>query len=140
MEFSEQSNEHPILLFDGVCNLCHFFVQFVLQRDTKGVFRFASLQSETAQHLLRRYQFSQQNLDTVVLIENGKVYTHSDVAIRVVRHFSGLWPLLAVLGIIPSFIRNPIYNWIAANRYRGFGKQEQCLLPQPEWQDRFLDA
>ncbi len=132
--------DQPILLFDGVCNLCHYFVQFVLKRDRKGIIRFASLQSDVAKKLLEKHQFSAQNLNTVVLIEDGKLYHHSDVAIHVVRHFGGLWPLLSIFRIIPRFVRDPIYNWVAANRYRWFGKKDQCLIPEPEWQDRFLDA
>ena len=132
--------EHPILLFDGVCNLCHGFVQFLLLRDPKGQFRYASLQSDIAQQLLEHYQFSNEKLDTVVMIENGKIYSHSDVGLRIVRRMNGLWPLLSVFMVIPRFIRDPIYNWIAANRYRWFGKKDQCMMPQPEWKERFLDA
>lgn len=129
----------PILLFDGVCNLCHHFVQFILKRDPKGHIRFASLQSELGQQLLQKYNVPQDQLDTVILIENDQVYSHSDVAVRVVTYLSGFWPIFRIFRFIPRFFRDPIYNWIAANRYRWFGKQDQCLMPQPEWKDRFLD-
>ncbi len=139
LNHTNEVNDGPILLFDGVCHLCHHFVQFVLKRDHKGNIRFAALQSDFGQQLLTRYQFSTENLDTVVLIEKGKLYSHSDVAMRVFPYLGGAWPILSSLSIIPAFIRNPIYNWIAANRYRWFGKYDQCLMPQPEWKDRFLD-
>ena len=141
MAKNQISNESdsPILLFDGVCNLCHHFVQFILKRDPKGHIRFASLQSELGQQLLKKHHIPQDQLDTVILIEKGKVYAHSDVAIRIVPYLNNLWPVLSVFRIVPRFLRDPIYNWIAANRYRWFGKQDQCLMPQPEWKDRFLD-
>ncbi|MEM9821398.1 MAG: thiol-disulfide oxidoreductase DCC family protein [Bacteroidota bacterium] len=138
--FSGNTEQQPILLFDGVCNLCNTFVQFVLQRDPKGTIRFASLQSDFGQRLLKKYNFPTDSLDTVVLIENKTLYSHSDVGLRVVKHLNGLWPVLNIFRWIPRFLRDPIYNWIAANRYRWFGKQDQCLMPQPEWKDRFLDA
>jgi len=139
-DLSKTIGQHPVLLFDGVCNLCNTFVQFVLKRDPKGIIRFASLQSDLGQQLLQHYNFPTDSLDTVVLIENGKLYSHSDVGLRVVRHLSGFWPILDIFRLVPRFLRDPFYNWIAANRYRWFGKQDHCLMPQPEWKERFLDA
>ena len=133
------TKQHPLLLFDGVCNLCNGFVQFVIRRDPKGVFRFTALQSEVAQELLTEREVENRtDLDTVILIEKGKVYTHSDVALRVVRRMPGLWPLFGVFRIIPKFLRDAIYNWVARNRYRWFGKRESCMIPTPELKARFL--
>lgn len=133
-----QSQQHPVILFDGVCNLCNGFVQYVIQRDPEGQFRFAALQSEVGQALLEVVQLSQKDMDTVVLVEDGKGYTHSDVGLRIFRRMKGLWPLLYGLVIIPRAIRNFIYNWIARNRYRWFGQREQCMIPTPELKARFL--
>jgi predicted DCC family thiol-disulfide oxidoreductase YuxK len=132
------TTKHPILLFDGVCNLCNASVQFVLKRDPEGRFRFASLQSEAAQELLAQFEHAPADLSTVVLIENGQLYTKSDAALRAARRLPGLWPLLYGFIILPRFLRNGVYDWIARNRYRWFGREEQCMLPRPEWKERFL--
>ena len=131
--------DKSILLFDGVCNLCNGFVQFVIKRDPQAIFRFAALQSEAGQTLLQKANMPTKELSTVVLYENGKFYTHSDVPLRVVRKFGGAWPLLYGFVIIPKFIRDGIYNWIARNRYRWFGKRESCMIPTPDLKARFLD-
>lgn len=128
----------PILLFDGVCNLCHGFVQFILQRDSKGVFQFASLQSDIGQQLLAAYELD-NNLSTVVLVENNQAYTHSEVALRVAPQLDGFWGWVKIGWLLPKAIRDGIYNWVAANRYRWFGKKESCWLPDPKWKGRFLD-
>ncbi len=130
--------DKPILLFDGVCNLCNGFVQFVIKRDPKGKFLFAALQSEVGQALLQQANMPTEELSTVVLYENRKFYTHSSVPLLVVRKFGGAWPLLYGLVIVPKFIRDRIYNWIARNRYRWFGKRESCMIPTPELKSRFL--
>ena len=126
-----------ILLFDGVCNMCNDFVQFVLKRDKKGQFVFASLQSAAGQKILDQYQLS-KDLKTVVLVDKEKAYTKSDVALIIGQRLGG-WLRIAYLGwFIPRFIRDGIYKTIAANRYRIFGKKEECMLPKPEWRNRFL--
>lgn len=130
----------PILLFDGVCNLCNAYVQWVLKRDRKGIFKFAALQSETGQALLRRFKFSPENFDTVVLVDGDKVFTRSDVALEMARRIGGFWRLFAIFKIFPRSFRNAVYDWVARHRYRWFGKKEECMLPRPEWKDRFLDA
>jgi len=128
----------PILLFDGVCNLCNGFVKEVITRDLKGVIRYASLQSEAGQQLLANINLEKFSMDTVVLVEGKSFYTKSDVALRIFRHLGGGWSFLYYLSIIPRFIRDTIYDLIARNRYRWFGKKDSCMLPQPEWEDRFL--
>lgn len=133
------SDTKPVLLFDGVCNLCNGFVQFILKRDQAGVFRFASLQSDFGKDLLREHGLEVEQLSTVVLIEDGIAFTHSDVPLKVSAHLGGLWSLVKVFRFVPKGFRDMIYNWVARNRYRWFGKQEHCLIPQPEWKDRFLD-
>jgi predicted DCC family thiol-disulfide oxidoreductase YuxK len=131
-------NDHPVLLFDGVCNLCNASVQWVLLRDHKALFRFAALQSREGQALLQAHGLAGTALDSVVLCTPEKAYTHSDAALEVLRRLGGGWQLLAVLRFLPAGLRNRVYRWVARNRYRWFGKRESCLLPRPEWKSRFL--
>lgn len=128
-----------IILFDGVCNLCVGSVQFVLKRDTRNHFLFASMQSRSGQEILRRFDLSADVVDSFVLIENGRVYHRSTAALRVARKLRGLWPLLYVFIIVPRTVRDTIYNWIARNRYRWFGKKDECWLPTPDLKERFID-
>ncbi len=130
--------DKPILLFDGVCNLCNGFVQFVIRHDPQGQFRFAALQSEAGQALLREAQLPTDEISTVVMYEDGAFYTHSDVGLRVLRRLGGLWSPAYALIIIPRFIRDQIYNWVARNRYCWFGRREYCMAPIPELKARFL--
>ena len=132
------SSKHPILLFDGVCNLCDGFVQFVIKKDPKGIFRFAALQSEVGIKVLEQYQQEKADLSTVILVDKGKIYTHSDVALQVVRHLGGLWSIFYLFVVIPRPLRDHIYNWIAKNRYHWFGKKQECMIPTPDIQSRFL--
>ncbi len=134
-----RTTEHPVLLFDGVCNLCSQSVQFIIERDPAARFRFASLQSEVAEQMLSDTDLTGESLKSVVLIENGQVYTRSDAALRAARHLSGLWPALYALRIVPRPWRDAVYNWIARNRYRWFGEKDSCWLPTPDLRDRFLD-
>lgn len=128
----------PVLLFDGVCNLCNASVQWVLKRDRKGVFRFAALQSDAGRALLRQSGLSSENFDTVVLVAGDRVFTRSDAALEIVRRIGGAWSLLAVFKIVPRPVRNAVYDWVARHRYRWFGKTESCMIPQPEWANRFI--
>lgn len=127
-----------MLLFDGVCNLCNAAVQWVLKRDRKGVFKFAALQSDTGQTLLRQHGFSDKDFDTVVLVDGERIYHRSGAALEIARRLGGLWPLLSVFKIVPRSVRDAIYNWVARHRYRWFGKKEECMLPRPEWKERFI--
>jgi len=129
--------DKPIVLFDGVCNLCNGFVQWLIQRDPEAQFRFTSLQSPVGQALIQKYNLT-NDLGTVVLIHQDKAYTHSDVALQIVKMLGGAWPLLYIFHYVPSFIRNYIYNVIAHNRYRWFGEKDQCMIPTPELKSRFL--
>ena len=131
--------KHPILLFDGVCNLCNGAVQFIIERDEDGLFRFASLQSDAAKQLLEKYPEASEDISTIVLLEKGRLYTRSDAALRAARYLSGAWPALYGFIIIPRPIRNAVYDWIARNRYRWFGKKDQCMIPTPELKGRFLE-
>ena len=129
-----------VILFDGVCHFCDGFVQFILKRDTKALFYFASLQSDIAQQLLEKHQVKIKALSTVVLIDGDKVYTHSDVPLIVGKDLGGMCKIFYVLKMLPKKFRDKCYDWFAANRYRFFGKKEVCMLPEPEWHSRFLDV
>jgi len=130
---------HPIILFDGVCNLCNAAVQFIIKRDPYAKFRFIPLQSERAKQLLQQAGLEHTMTDTVVLFYNDKVYTQSDAALHIARHLSGLWPVIFVLIVIPRPIRNAVYSWIARNRYCWFGKKDRCMIPSPELKHLFLN-
>jgi predicted DCC family thiol-disulfide oxidoreductase YuxK len=132
-------NNRPILLFDGVCNLCNGAVQWVIRHDPEGKIYFAPLQSEMGQQLLRQAGLPKEELSTIVLYLNGHLYTRSDAALQVLKQLGGLWGLLYVkLKFIPRPIRDAAYDWIARNRYRWFGKRESCMVPTPELKARFL--
>jgi predicted DCC family thiol-disulfide oxidoreductase YuxK len=128
-----------IILFDGVCNLCSGAVHFLIRRDPKGKFRFASLQSEVGLTLLKQARISSEQLDTIVLIEGDRCYTRSTAALRIAKRLPGLWPVLYIGIVIPTPLRNKLYDWVARNRYRWFGRKEQCMLPTPAIKSRFLE-
>lgn len=127
-----------IILFDGVCNLCDNLVKFVIKNDKKNYFKFAPLQSESGRELLDKYNIDKESLDSVVLVENDKAYTHSSAALQLTKNLDAPWFLAYPLIFVPKFIRNPIYNWIARNRYKWFGKKDSCMMPTPEIKAKFL--
>ena len=127
-----------MILFDGVCNLCNGAVNFVLQHDKKGIFRFASLQSEAGQQLLAAHNLDSKEMNSFFLIDKGKVYKKSAAALKVMNYFAWYWKELQILRIVPYFLRDAIYDFIAANRYKWFGKRNECMVPTPELQKRFL--
>lgn len=128
----------PLILFDGVCNLCNSSVQFVIRNDKRKLFHFASLQGETGQGILREFQFPTTGFNSFILIDDGRLYKESGAVLRLLKKLGGIWQLLYVFIIIPPFIRNGMYRFIASNRYRWFGKTESCMLPSPELKARFL--
>lgn len=133
------NNQKPILLFDGECNLCNGSVQFVIQRDKKGKVKFCSIQSEIGEKLMLEYQIPKNYLASIILIENNKIYYKSTAALLLSKHMNGLWPSLFAFIIVPPFIRNLVYDFIAKNRYKWFGKTETCWIMTPELKDRFLN-
>lgn len=133
------NNKQPILLFDGVCNLCNGFVQFVIKRDAKSKFKFASLQSKTGQQYSKTFNLPTSDFTSFVFVENDKYYLKSSAALKVLSKLNGVWKLSLILFIFPKFLRDFVYDIIAKNRYKWFGKSESCLMPSPELQARFLD-
>jgi predicted DCC family thiol-disulfide oxidoreductase YuxK len=130
--------DNPVILFDGVCNLCNGAINFVLRHDKKGIFRFASIQSEAGQQLLAANGIDASELNSFFLVEKGKVYKKSAAALRVVNYFAWYWKELQILRIVPYFLRDAIYDFVATNRYKWFGKRDQCMVPTPDLQKRFL--
>lgn len=127
-----------LVLFDGVCNLCNGSVQFIIKRDKHARFQFASLQSDEGQAQLKQLQIPTTSFESIVLIKNGKVFQRSDAALEIARELDGAWKVFYGFKIIPRFLRDFIYNWIARNRYRFFGRQDECMIPTPDLRARFL--
>jgi len=132
------ADEHPLVLFDGVCNLCNASINFMIDRDPRSRLRFAPLQSELGQSLLREHGLPPAELDSMVLLSEGKVYRKSSAALRIAQRLKWPWPLLSGFLIVPRLLRDPFYNLVARNRYRWFGRQESCRVPTPELRERFL--
>jgi len=131
--------QQPVVLFDGVCNLCNSSVQFILKRDKKKQFLFASLQGKAGQALLRQFNLPVNELFSFILVDGDRYYVRSTAVLQMLKRLGGGWRLLYAFIIIPRFIRDAVYNWIARNRYKWFGKQESCWVPTPELRSRFLD-
>jgi predicted DCC family thiol-disulfide oxidoreductase YuxK len=129
----------PVVLFDGVCNLCSGSVQFIIKRDPTNAFQFASLQSAYGQQEINRLGIRDLNLQSIILVDRDTFFTRSNAALEIARKLRGAWPLLYAFKIVPRFIRDIIYNWIARNRYRFFGKKDACWIPTPELKARFID-
>ena len=132
------STNYKIILFDGVCNLCNGAVTFVIKRDKKNMFKFAALQSEAGQHLISKYNIDTSKVDSIILIDREKFYSKSSAALHIAKNLSGAYPLLFGFMIVPKFIRNWIYDYVAKNRYKWFGKKESCMIPTPELKEKFL--
>ncbi len=127
-----------ILLFDGYCNLCHSSVQFVLKHEKNNDLYFTSLQSPSGIEILNHYSINPKETDSLVLIEKNKAYIKSSAALRVSKYLKGLYPIAFGLLIIPSFIRNWVYDYVAKNRYKWYGKMDNCLVPDGNLLKRFL--
>lgn len=127
------------MLFDGVCNLCNGAVQFIIKRDKRDQFRFASLQGKTGQQILKKFNLPINSINTFILVEGEKIYTRSTGALRISRSIGGAWQVLYLLIVIPRLIRDRVYNWIATNRYKWFGKKDACPIPTPALKVKFLE-
>ncbi len=138
-----------VVLFDGVCNFCDSSVNFVIEHDRDGYFKFAPLQSEAGIELANKYGLRSEEaassadglvpIDSVILIEDGAAYTHSTAALRIVRRLGGIWSWLYAFIVVPRPIRDFFYKLFARYRYRFFGKKDQCMIPSPEVRARFLN-
>ncbi|HNR56612.1 MAG TPA: thiol-disulfide oxidoreductase DCC family protein [Flavobacteriales bacterium] len=127
------------ILFDGVCNLCNGFVQWVITRDPKAKFQFGALQSAAAQDLVAGRDVRPMGLGTVLYVKNGRVLERSTAVLTILKDLGGPWSLLYGFIILPPFLRDGVYRWVARNRYKWFGQRESCMLPTPELRGRFID-
>ena len=130
---------HPVILFDGVCNLCDRWVHRVIRHDRAAQFRFAALQSPVGRRLMQEHGLDPDDLGTMVLIDGDTAYQRSDAAVRIARRLGGGWRLLSLVGWLPRPLRDPFYNFVASNRYRWFGRKDACLVPSDELAERFLE-
>lgn len=130
--------KQPLILFDGMCNLCSNSVQFIIKRDKKEQFYFASLQSNLGKQIIQYFQLDFTKTQSVLLLNNNIIFCESTAALKIAKKLSGFWPILYSFIIIPSFIRNIIYQFISRNRYKWFGKKESCWVPNKEITSRFL--
>ena len=128
----------PIILFDGICNLCNGAVQFIIKHDPEKKFLFTSLQSDAGQQLLKEYKLPSENFNSFLLLQDDTILSKSTAALKVASELKSAWKLLYIFIIVPKFIRDAVYSYIAANRYKWFGKKEVCMIPTPELQARFL--
>jgi len=129
-----------IILFDGICNLCNGAVNFIIDHDPKGKFKFAALQSEFGQQQLAELGYDQKDLDSLVLLFDNQVFKKSTAALKIANELNGLYPLFYLFIILPPFIRDAAYDLIARNRYKWFGKRDSCRMPTPELESRFVEA
>ena len=138
MEETNTQETQPVILFDGICNFCNAGINFIIRQDKKKTFRFAALQSEEGQKLLEKYQLPKAGFESFVLIEDGKVYQKSAAGLRVYNKLPFYWKWTQLGWIAPRFLRDSVYNLIARNRYKWFGKKEACMIPSPDVRSRFL--
>ncbi len=134
-----KNKNKSIILFDGICNLCNASVYFIIKHDKKEQFLFASLQSDAAKEILLQYNSKKIKFDSIVLIEKNEIYEKSTAALRIAKSLSGGFKFLYLFIIIPKFIRDWVYNYIAKNRYKWYGKKESCMIPSPKLINRFIN-
>jgi len=131
--------DKKIILFDGVCNLCNSAVQFIIKHDKKDVFRFVALQSDLGLEICKHIGVDQKSMDSIILYVPGIAYYYkSEAALEIASQLGSFYSLLAIFKILPSKFNNFIYDWIARNRYKWFGKKESCMIPTPELKSKFL--
>ncbi len=127
-----------IILFDGICNLCNSSVNFIIKNDSKEQFMFASLQSDAAKEILLQQNWEKNNINSILLVQDGNIFDKSTAALKIAKNLDGIYKLLYLFIIIPTFIRNILYDYIAKNRYKWYGKKDSCMIPTPELKKRFL--
>jgi predicted DCC family thiol-disulfide oxidoreductase YuxK len=137
MSTSEVQN--PVILFDGVCNLCNGSVLFILNRDPSGIFRFAPLQSETGKNLLSKFVLPNDKFDSIILVENNEYYLRSTAALKILQRLGALWKTVYVFMLVPRPVRDYIYDIVARNRYKWYGKRAECMIPSSDIESRFLE-
>lgn len=135
---NKMKTTHDIILFDGVCNLCNGAVTFIIRYDKRDNFRFAALQSAHGRALLKQHHIDPKETDSIILVRGNLAFAKAEAALHIAQKMSGLWPILYVFNILPNFLLNPVYDFIAKNRYAWFGKKNSCMIPTPELRSKFL--
>jgi predicted DCC family thiol-disulfide oxidoreductase YuxK len=131
--------DKKIILFDGVCNLCDATVQFLIKRDKKDIFRFVALQSQLGQEIVKYIGIDTSKTDSIILYEPGKAYYYkARAALEIASEIGGFYSLLSVFKILPNSLNNSVYDYVARNRYKWYGKKDACMLPTPEMKAKFL--
>jgi predicted DCC family thiol-disulfide oxidoreductase YuxK len=139
MEIADLPIDKKIILFDGVCNLCNASVQFVIKHDKKDIFRFVPLQSALGMKIINHIGIDIKNTDSIIVYEPTKAYYYkAEAALKVVDEFGGIYSLLKILTVFPKFISNTVYDYVARNRYKWYGRQDACMIPTPELKAKFL--
>lgn len=131
-------DKYDLILFDGVCNLCNNAVDFVIRRDKNNRFKFGALQDKATKSILKEYKINQNYIDSIILIRGDQIFYKSKAALEIARNLGGPWPAMYIFIFLPGFIRDPVYDWIARNRYRWFGKKETCRIPSAKEKEKFL--
>lgn len=137
--YESDTHPHPVILFDGVCNLCNKTIQFIIKHDPEHIYRFAAFNSAFGKEMLQYFKISDKVPGTFMLLENGQIYDRSTGALRVCKQLKGGWKMLSAFLIVPKFIRDGVYNIIARNRYKWFGREESCWVPTAELQKLFYN-
>ena len=133
-------HDKKIILFDGVCNLCDATVQELIRKDKKDAFRFAALQSETGKEIVKYIGIDTSKIDSIILYEPGKAYhIKAEAAIEIAKSIGGVYSLLGVFSVFPNWMKNSVYDFVARNRYKWYGKKESCMMPTPELKAKFLE-
>jgi predicted DCC family thiol-disulfide oxidoreductase YuxK len=131
-------NLNGIILFDGVCNFCNTSINTIIRFDKKKYFRFAPIQSDMGKFLMQKYGLDPVKFDSVILVDDEKAYVFSSAILHIARKLGGIYSLAYIFILVPKFIRDPLYKFIARNRYKWWGKKESCMIPTPELRNRFL--
>src|SRR6218665_2840998 len=140
MEISALPKDKKIILFDGVCNLCDSFVQFIIKRDNEDIFRFVPLQSEFGLSIIKHTGIDTTKIDSIILYEPGIAYYYkAQAAIKIAKYLGGIYSLLKIFTVLPNGISNSVYDYVARNRYKWYGKKESCMIPTPELKAKFLE-
>lgn len=131
--------DKKIILFDGVCNLCDATVQFIIKRDSKDIFRFVAIQSELGQQIVNHIGIDTSKTDSIILYEPGHAYYYkAEAAIKIAKKLGGIFVLMGIFSILPKWLSNRVYDYIAKNRYKWYGKKEACMIPTPQMRAKFL--
>lgn len=137
MEFP---NNKKIILFDGVCNLCDATVQKIIEKDQKDEFRFASLQSDLGKQITTYIGVDTSKIDSIILYQPGHAYyVKADAAIEIAKSIGGVYSLMGIFSVLPKWLKNSVYDFVAKNRYKWFGRKNECMIPTPETKAKFLE-